>query len=160
MALTNFRTNMTSVKDANKKDWIQHPFRQSESTVMNHTEQHCRKELAKKKTSPKTEPIKFKLERSSSEVELHENEMAAEHRDYCMYCRVMGGKLSNTTTKGDSSVAPINASVTRMRHSYNKMVIEELFSTTSGFCSLVDATPGAELMDDDGSVDEIFELEL
>ena len=35
---TNLRTTMTSVEYTSKKDWIhQHPFRQLDSTVMNHS---------------------------------------------------------------------------------------------------------------------------
>ena len=199
---------MTSVEDTSKKEKAQHPFRQSDATFVNHPEQRCPKELAKKRTRPNSEPIKFKRERSRSEVELHENEMAAEYRDSSMYLRVMSGKLRNSTTKS-SPADQIITRVTQLRHSYNTtpddsfhdLDTKEHFATTpilrnapigitntvlcnaptgidelagplfssrkpvdtrfSGhYFSLVDATRRAEVMDDDGSVDQIFELEL
>jgi len=190
MALTNLRTNMSSIEHTSKKDWIQHPFRQLDSTAMNHSGQRCRKELAKKKTRPKSEPIKFRHERSCSEVELHENERATEYRDYCMYVRFVNGTWSNSNTKNPRDPSLVN--VMRTRHSYKTrrdcdINFEEKVSTpppglhvnlSGRFTSplrkrhieqkfssklwLSDTTRCTKVMDDDGSADEIliFELEL
>ena len=95
------------------KENVQHSFHQSDPTSMNHQEQRHPK-MEKRKS----EPIKFKLERSESELQLYENERAAEYRDHCMYLRIVGG-MSNKSPK--TPIDPILANVVRTRHSYSTM---------------------------------------
>jgi len=101
------------------KESVQHRLHQSDATSMNHQEQYCPKIERRK-----SEPINFKLERSESELQLHENEMAAEYLDYCMYLRIVAG-MSNKSSK-TTSIDPILANVVRTRHSYNTMLDSNL----------------------------------
>ena len=67
-------------------------------------------------------PIRFELRRSESEIQLHEDERAAEFRDYCMYVRIVSGMASNSTLRSpDSPMDPSLANVIKTRNSYNNM---------------------------------------
>eukprot|EP00547_Thalassionema_nitzschioides_P006632 CAMPEP_0194213712 /NCGR_PEP_ID=MMETSP0156-20130528/14499_1 /TAXON_ID=33649 /ORGANISM="Thalassionema nitzschioides, Strain L26-B" /LENGTH=176 /DNA_ID=CAMNT_0038941809 /DNA_START=119 /DNA_END=649 /DNA_ORIENTATION=- len=49
----------------------------------------------------KSQPIKFKLKRTDSEIQLKDDEDAANFRDYCMYVRIMSrlhGQLTHYAT--------------------------------------------------------------
>ena len=91
------------------KENVHHRVRQSDPTSMNHQEQRCPNTEKRK-----SEPIKFKLERSESELQLYENERAAEYRDHCMYLRIVGGRSNKSPN------SPISDSVVDYSHGVDK----------------------------------------
>jgi hypothetical protein len=66
-----------------------------------------------------SEPIKFKRERSVSEIQLFEDEQEADYRDYCMYLRIAGGML--VRWKDDVIDSSLLDSIVRTRHAFNTM---------------------------------------
>ena len=64
-----------------------------------------------------SDPIKFKRERSLSEIQLFDDQQEAEYRDYCMYLRIAGGMLRSSTN--DVVNLSLLDSVIRTRHAYN-----------------------------------------
>ena len=61
-----------------------------------------------------SDPIKFKMKRTDSEIQLMEDEEAAEYRDYCMFLRIAGGMLSQQN--GGSDIGDSLDSVIRTHH--------------------------------------------
>lgn len=64
-----------------------------------------------------SEPIRFRLERSHSELQLEESERAAEYHDYCMYVRIVSGR-SSTDGENREWLAPHLADSIRTREPY------------------------------------------
>ncbi len=66
-----------------------------------------------------SEPIKFKSERSVSEIQLFKDEQEADYRDYCMYLRIAEGML--VRWKDDVIDSSLLDSIIRTRHAFNTM---------------------------------------
>jgi hypothetical protein len=66
-----------------------------------------------------SDPIKFKRERSISEIQLFEDEQEADYRDYCMYLRIAGGMLLRC--KDDVIDSSLLDSIVRTRNAFKTM---------------------------------------
>lgn len=69
----------------------------------NHHEDYAYSPSNSKNGSQRTmsDPIMFKMKRTDSEIQLMEDEEAAEYRDYCMFLRIAGGMLSQQNSGSD-----------------------------------------------------------
>mmetsp|Transcript_16904 Transcript_16904/g.25574 ORF Transcript_16904/g.25574 Transcript_16904/m.25574 type:complete len:173 (+) Transcript_16904:157-675(+) len=79
----------------------------------------------------KSQPIKCRITRTNSELQLYEDEQAAEYRDYCMYVRIVNGMTSRT-----EDIHSFNSSlknVIKTRHSYNTMSESSVSSDLDSF---------------------------
>ena len=80
-------------------------------------DEHSFPTSSSRRASSKTIPISGSMHRSDSELQLRESEMLAEHRDYCMYMRIVNGMSSsrrnsmneswNDSWRSDDSLANI-----------------------------------------------------
>lgn len=114
-AITDDSLYLTQPLQNTRREAPFHKFHESDSKLRSHPEQH-RPKLEKQHS----EPIKFKLERSESELQLQESESAAEYRDYCMYLRIVGGMSSNQVDDNEAPLDPSLVSVMRTRQTYSR----------------------------------------
>mmetsp|Transcript_11249 Transcript_11249/g.17253 ORF Transcript_11249/g.17253 Transcript_11249/m.17253 type:complete len:197 (-) Transcript_11249:172-762(-) len=63
-----------------------------------------------------SKPIKFRVKPSLADIQLHEDEQAAEYRDYCMYMRLVCG-MKDPRRRNNQSLA----NVIRTRHAYHNI---------------------------------------
>jgi hypothetical protein len=89
-------------------------YHQSEKSDCSSMSQREEQEGRPKLEKQKSEPIRFQLRRTNSEHQLHENERAADYRDYCMYVRIVSG-MAKDSPKTDPSLL----NVIKTRHSYS-----------------------------------------
>ena len=133
-----------------------------------------------------SEPIRFRLVRSHSELELEESERAAEYRDYCMYHLIVSSRSCNDITKNakrvkepqytrsktdmtgspgadleDKASTPVlcNAPLTLLElHAASRTVFPPSASPTRQY-SLAEAIRSVEAVDDDRSIDDVFDFD-
>ena len=133
-----------------------------------------------------SEPIRFRLVRSNSELELEENERAAEYRDYCMFHRIVSSRSCNDNTNDvkrvnephdtrsktdtigrcgvdleDTVSTPVlcNAPMTLLDLHFAPTVVWPAPTAPTRQYSLAEAIRNVEAVDDDRSVDEVFDFD-